>query len=205
MKTVSSWAQRPTGRATTNPRILGQVHDPWQQAVAGVAHVQLDAAVDETGAGDALHLGSSSSASALVGRESAPYESVGVDALLERRRGVEGEDLAVVHDRHTVAELVRLLHVVGREQDRLALLVQLAEELPQREPALRVEAGSRLVHEEDRRPVEDRPGDHEPLRHPAGQGMNVAVAHFESRNCSSSSSLTRRASRWGTPNRRPWK
>ena len=38
---------------------------------------------------------------------------------------------AVVHDRHPVAELVGLLHVVRGQQDRLALVVQLAEDLPQ--------------------------------------------------------------------------
>ena len=48
-------------------------------------------------------------------------DRVGADALLERGRGVEGEDLAVVHDRDPVAELVGLLHVVGGQQDRLAL------------------------------------------------------------------------------------
>ena len=47
--------------------------------------------------------------------------------------------------------------------------VQLAEDLPQREPALRVEPRGRLVEEQDRRPVEDRPRDHQPLGHPARQ------------------------------------
>ena len=63
---------------------------------------------------------------------------------------VEREELAVVHDRDPVAELVRLLHVVGREQDGLPFGVHLAEDLPQRDPALRVEPGGRLVEEQDR-------------------------------------------------------
>ena len=66
-------------------------------------------------------------------------------------RRVEREDPAVVHDREPVAELVGLLHVVRGEQDRLALVVQLAEDLPQGDAALRVEAGGGLVEEQDRR------------------------------------------------------
>ena len=96
-------------------------------------------------------------------------DRVGADRLLERRRRVEREDLAVVHDRHALAQAVGLLHVVRQQHDRLAVGVQLAEDLPQREPALRVEAGGRLVEEQDRRPVEDRARDHQPLRHPARQ------------------------------------
>ncbi len=84
-------------------------------------------------------------------------EGVGADAVLQGGRGVEGEDAAVVHDRHPPAQLVGLLHVVRREQDRLALGVELAEDLPQGEPALRVEAGGRLVHEQHGGPVHDRP------------------------------------------------
>ena len=58
---------------------------------------------------------------------------------------------AVVDDGEPVAELVGLLHVVGGEQDGLAVGVELAEDLPQGDAALRVEAGGRLVEEEDRR------------------------------------------------------
>ena len=57
----------------------------------------------------------------------------------------------MVDDRDPVAELVGLLHVVRGEEDRLALGVELAEDLPQRDAALRVEAGGRLVEEQDRR------------------------------------------------------
>ena len=64
---------------------------------------------------------------------------------------VEGEDAAVVHDRDPVAELVGLLHVVRGEEDRLALVVELAEDLPEREAALRIEPGGRLVEEQDLR------------------------------------------------------
>ena len=61
----------------------------------------------------------------------------------------------MVHDRHPAAELVRLFHVVGGEDDRLALGVQLAQDVPQHEAALRVEARRRLVHEQHGGFVED--------------------------------------------------
>ena len=58
------------------------------------------------------------------------HDRVGADALLQRLRRVEGEDPAVVHDRDAVAELVGLLHVVRREQDRLPLVVELGRGCP---------------------------------------------------------------------------
>ena len=70
---------------------------------------------------------------------------------------VEREEPAVVDDGQPVAELVGLLHVVGREEDRLAVDVELAEDLPQRDAALRVEAGGRLVEEQHRRAGASRP------------------------------------------------
>jgi len=72
---------------------------------------------------------------------------VGVHAALERGRGVQREDLAVIHDGDPVAELVGLFHVVRGEHDRLAVAVQLAEQVPQRQAALRVQARGRLVEE----------------------------------------------------------
>ena len=68
----------------------------------------------------------------------------------ELRGRVEREQLAVVHDRDAVAELVGLLHVVRGEQDRLPVGVQLAHDVPERDAALRVKAGGRFVEEEDR-------------------------------------------------------
>ena len=52
------------------------------------------------------------------------------DRLLELRRRVERQDLAVIHDRHAVTKLVGFFHVVRGEQDRLAGVVQLPEQVP---------------------------------------------------------------------------
>lgn len=64
---------------------------------------------------------------------------------------------------------------MGGEEDRLTGGVQLAEDVPQGEPALGVEAGRGLVEEEHRRPVEHGPSHHEPLGHPAGEGIDRGV------------------------------
>ncbi len=98
---------------------------------------------------------------------------VGADRPLQRVGGVEREQPAVVDDRDPLAELVGLFHVVRREHDRLAPPVQLADHVPQREPALRIEAGGRLVEEQHVGVVHDRPGDHQPLRHAARQLVHV--------------------------------
>ncbi len=102
----------------------------------------------------------------------------GVDAHrpLEVLGRVDREQLAVVDDREPVAELVGLLHVVRGEQDRLAVGVELAEDLPERDAALRVEAGGRLVEEEDRGSVHDRPRHHQPLRHAAREREHIGAA-----------------------------
>src|SRR4051794_23474926 len=55
----------------------------------------------------------------------------GAERPLQLIGRVEGEDLAVVHDRHPVAELVGFLHVVGGEEDGLSAAVQFAQDLPQ--------------------------------------------------------------------------
>ena len=60
-----------------------------------------------------------------------------------------GDDLALVDDRHPVAEPLGLVHVVRRQDDRAAAIAQVANHVPELPPRLRVEAGRRLVQEED--------------------------------------------------------
>jgi hypothetical protein len=78
----------------------------------------------------------------------------------------------VIHDRHPLAQLVGLLHVMGGEQDRLPVAIELAEDLPQREPALRVEARGGLVQEQHRGTVEDRARHHQTLSHPSRERVH---------------------------------
>ena len=69
----------------------------------------------------------------------------------------------MVHDRQPVAEVVGLLHVVGRQEDRLALLPEPLDEVPQRPPGGRVETGRRLVEEDDLGVVDQGEGDRQAL------------------------------------------
>ena len=70
------------------------------------------------------------------------------DAALELRRGALGDDAAVVEHRDPVGELVGLVEVLGGEEDRDAVGDQLADDLPHGAAAARVQAGGRLVEED---------------------------------------------------------
>ena len=69
-----------------------------------------------------------------------------------------------------VGELVGLLQVLGGEEDGGAVVVQRPHLLPDRLAADRVEAGGRLVEEEDPRFVDERGGEVEPALHAARVG-----------------------------------
>ena len=86
------------------------------------------------------------------------------------------DDLAAADDREPVGELVRLLEVVRREQDRQRLaLGERAELVPHRGSRLGVEAGGRLVQEEDLRRVDEPERDVEPSLHPARVAVHDPV------------------------------
>ena len=69
----------------------------------------------------------------------------------------------MVHDRDAVAQVLGLFHVVRRQQHRAALGLEPLDEVPQRAPALRIEAGRRLVEEDQLRIVDERQRDRQPL------------------------------------------
>ena len=121
-------------------------------------------------------------------------------------RGVEREQPPVVDDRHPLAELVGLFHVVRGEHDRLAVGVELADDVPQREAALRVEARGRLVEEQHVGLVHDRPRHHQPLRHAAGELVGAGIGPVGQAEL-----LEQRAGLAGVPpwrscrSTRPWK
>ena len=111
--------------------------------------MQFDAAFHVPGAGDTLHIrGEHPGEPVHVANGLDRDHRVGADALLQRGGGIEGEDHAVVHDGHPFAQPVRFLHVVRGQQDRLAVPVQLAEQVPQGEPALRVQPRRGLIEEQ---------------------------------------------------------
>ncbi len=86
--------------------------------------------------------------------------------------GAHLEDVAVVHDREPIAQDLGLLHVVRRQQDRPALRLEVEDEVPEGAPGGRVEAGRRLVEEDQLRVVDQRQGD----RRAAGAARPTAPA-----------------------------
>ena len=133
-------------------------------------------------------------------------DGVGPGRRLQLVGRAECEQAPVVDDRQPVAELVGLLHVVGGEEDRLALAVELAEHLPQREAALRVEPGGRLVEEHGRGPVHDRPRHHQALGHAARQ-RGDRLRRRGRRGGTARAAASPRPSRCAAviPKNRPWK
>ena len=98
------------------------------------------------------------------------------DRRLQLGRRALGDDLAVVDDPDPVAEDVGLLEVLRRQEDGDAVLLgEPRDLLPERGPRLRVEAGRRLVEEEDARAVDEREREVEPALHPAGVRPHLAV------------------------------
>ena len=91
---------------------------------------------------------SSSSAWLPFGVEKPELDDLPLDEPLDQlARGALRDDLRLVHDHEPIAELLRLVHVVRREDERHALLLEAVEAVPERVPRLRVEAGGRLVEE----------------------------------------------------------
>ena len=85
-------------------------------------------------------------------------DALAADLRLELVGRAAGDDLAVVDDRDRVGQLVGLLEVLGREQQRRALADEAADDVPHAQPAARVEAGRRLVEEQQPRPADQRAG-----------------------------------------------
>src|SRR5450830_215380 len=66
-------------------------------------------------------------------------------------RCLDGEEPAVVDNRDAVTDGLRLLHGVRRQQDAAAVTSHRLDPVPQLAPGLRVEAGGRLVEEQQER------------------------------------------------------
>ena len=81
----------------------------------------------------------------------------------------------MVHDRDPVAQDLGLLHVVGRQQDGPALRLGAPDEVPERPPRGRIQAGRRLVEEDDLRIVDEGEGDRQALALAAGQDLRLGV------------------------------
>ena len=87
-----------------------------------------------------------------------------------------GHDLALVDDHEPIAELLGLVHVVGRQQQRGALLLEAEQPVPEDVSRLGVEAGRRLVEQQHARVVDERPRDGEPPLHAARERVDLRLA-----------------------------
>ena len=86
-----------------------------------------------------------------------------------------GDHLAVVDDGHPLAQLVGLLQVLGAEQHGGAAGHQRPDDVPHLVAAAGVEAGGRLVEEQQVGGDDDAGGDVEPAPHAAGVVLHGAV------------------------------
>ena len=93
--------------------------------------------------------------------------------------GVVGDDPAAGQDQHPVGQLLGLVEVMGGEQDRGALQVgESVHQLVELAAGLGVEAGRRLVEEQQLRAADDADRDVEPAALPAGERGDLAVGEF---------------------------
>ena len=97
-------------------------------------------------------------------------------ALDQLPRRALGDDAASVHDHQPVAELLRLVHVVGGEDEGHTLPLERVEAIPQQVASLRVEAGGGLVEQQQLGLVDEGARHDEPPLHAARQRVDAVVA-----------------------------
>ena len=98
-----------------------------------------------------------------------------VQTAQQLRRRLAGHDLAPVHDGDGVAQLLRLLQIVGGQQDGHALGIDAADVFPELATQFDVHPGGRLVQDQDRRIVDQGLGHHQPPLHAARQGPDIGM------------------------------
>src|SRR5690348_11568091 len=84
------------------------------------------------------------------------------------------DDAAVIEYHDLIAQQLGFFHVVGREDDGLALRLDRLHQLPEVAPRLRIEAGRRLIEEQHIGIVDERDGEQQALLLPAGELAIVA-------------------------------
>src|SRR5918998_1835403 len=93
----------------------------------------------------------------------------------EARARILGGDSAVVDERDLLAQLLGLLQVVRRQEDREPRVVQFPDVLPQRVPELYVHARRRLVEKQLLGIVHRGGGKHAPPLHTAGERVDPVL------------------------------
>src|SRR2546426_5957820 len=107
-----------------------------------------------------------------------------LDDVLRAERGDQlarrpkRNDLAVIHDRDAVAQALGFLHVVGREQHGPAVRAEPADDFPQLPSRLRIQAGRRLIEEQQLGFADERARDGEALLLTARERHDARLALF---------------------------
>ena len=102
-------------------------------------------------------------------------EDVTGELVLELERRAVGDDGAVVDDHDVVGELVGFLEVLRGEQQRGAVVHEIAEVRPELDAATGVEPGGRLVEQQHARARHETGAEVEPAGHAARVGLHRAV------------------------------
>ena len=121
----------------------------------------------------------------------AELDDLALDVCSISSRGEPSATIFPVHDHEPVAQLFGLVHVVGREDERDAALLQPVQTVPERVPRLRIEPGCRLVEQHQLRIVDECPCDGQTALHAAGELFDPASRR--SASCTNSSSSSARA------------
>ena len=98
------------------------------------------------------------------------------DARLQLVGGAAGDDLAAVEHGDHAGQLVGLLEVLRGQQDRHAVVGQVADGAPHLVAAARVQDGRRLVQDDQLRPVDHADREVEAPLHTARVGSHPPVA-----------------------------
>jgi hypothetical protein len=165
------------GQVDRLQRDVGRVEHAEQrgQRLLAVLHGQLDRAVGRADLADDGLVGEQlpGGAGPVLPAGHPERHHVAGDAPLQLVGRALGRDHPVIDDEHPVAQDVRFLQVVRGEEDRGA---QVGPEpgyvLPQVASALRIQAGGRLVQEDQRRAVHQPERDLQPPPLPAGQRLD---------------------------------
>src|ERR1700694_5088903 len=102
-------------------------------------------------------------------------EEAAGNGSLQLLRGSQSDDAAMINDGEALTQRVGLFHVVNGQQNRFAALVVFADDFPQEQTGLRVQASTRLVQEKDLWIVHHGAGDGEALHHAAGESTNHLI------------------------------
>ena len=101
--------------------------------------------------------------------------------LKELLRRALPDDVSLVHDGDLVAQDLRFVHVVGREDNRRAVGPDVLHESPEIAACLRVEPGCRLIKKDQLRVVHECHGQQQALPLPTGQFPVIPIQQIAQR------------------------